>query len=128
MDKPSASGLCPQVEAAFELLAKKWTGLIVRALLPGALYFCDLEKAIPALSARVLALRMRELEQAGVVSRIVGVGSPVRVSYSLTEKGRGLEPIMSGIARWAETWNFTMPASDPIQPAALEDRAFPLRP
>ncbi|HET7839904.1 MAG TPA: helix-turn-helix domain-containing protein [Rectinemataceae bacterium] len=105
MDDSEAGELCPKVEAAFALLARKWTGLIIRALIPGALYFCELEKAIPALSARVLALRMRELEEAGVVSRTVGTASPVRVSYSLTEKGRGLEPVVAGIALWAEAWS-----------------------
>lgn len=110
MDTSRASTLCPQVEAAFELLAKKWTGLIINALIPRELFFCDLEKAVPGLSARVLALRMRELEDAGVVARIVGNSSPVRVSYRLTEKGRGLEPVMRGIADWAEAWKDRTPA------------------
>lgn len=92
---------CPRVEAAFELLAKKWAGLIIFMLCEGEKHFGELKTAIPALSARVLAQRMRDLEKAGLVVRIVSETSPVRVSYRLTEKGRGLAPIVRGIADWA---------------------------
>lgn len=93
--------LCPSVEAAFSLLAKKWTGLIIYSLIEGELYFCDMERAIPALSARVLTQRIRELEEAGIVIRRVGSSSPVRVSYRLTEKGVSLANVIKGIADWA---------------------------
>jgi DNA-binding HxlR family transcriptional regulator len=96
--------LCPTVEAAFVLLGKKWTGLIIHRLLERDFYFCELEEAIPALSARVLTLRMRELEDEGIVTRKVGHGTIARVSYSLTEKGRGLGPVLNGIAEWAGLW------------------------
>ena len=96
-------GLCPSVEAAFGLLAKKWMGLIIYSLSQGELFFCDLEKSIPALSARVLTQRIRELERAGLVLRTVGQGSPVRVSYSLTPKGTSLAEVVKGIAAWARS-------------------------
>jgi DNA-binding HxlR family transcriptional regulator len=99
-----AEKLCPRVEAAFGLFAKKWNGLIIHTLLAGELYFCDIEKAIPALSARLLSLRMKELEREAIVERHVSVSSPIRVSYSLTEKGRALEPIVCAIEEWARTW------------------------
>jgi DNA-binding HxlR family transcriptional regulator len=101
MDKRARPELCPAVEAAFSLLAKKWMGLIIYSLVGGELYFCDLEKAIPALSARVLTERMRELEGAGLVLRSVSQPSPVRVSYSLTEKGLSLAEVLKGVADWA---------------------------
>jgi DNA-binding HxlR family transcriptional regulator len=93
--------LCPRVEAAFELLAKKWVGLIVFSLSEGEMHFGELKAAIPSLSARVLSQRMRDLEEAELVVRSVSEASPVRVSYRLTEKGRGLAPVMRGIADWA---------------------------
>ena len=98
------SELCPRVEAAFGLLAKKWAGLIVLALLDGALYFSELEAAIPPISARVLSLRMRELELEGLVSRDVSSSSPPRVSYALTTKGEALAIPIRGIANWARAW------------------------
>jgi len=90
--------LCPSVEAAFDLMAKKWAGLSVNALLPGQFCFSALERAIPALGARVLSVRVRELEEAGVLDRRVSPDTPLRVIYSLTEKGRALESIIRAIA------------------------------
>jgi DNA-binding HxlR family transcriptional regulator len=104
MRKEAAAKLCPSVEAAFGLLGKKWTGLIIHSLLEKDRYFCELEEAIPALSARVLTLRMRELECEGLVTRSVTAHSPVRVSYALTPKGRALGPVLDGIAEWAYAW------------------------
>jgi len=101
MDKKTTPELCPSVEAAFALLAKKWMSLIIYSLSQGELYFCDLEKAIPLISARVLTQRMRELEDEGLVLRKVSQSSPVRVSYSLTEKGASLAVVVGGIADWA---------------------------
>ena len=101
MQQNEAAGTCPQVEAAFGLLAKKWTSLIVFSLKGGELYFCDLEKAIPSLSARVLTERVRELELFGIVERRVGQASPVRVSYRLTARGKALAEVIQGIADWA---------------------------
>jgi DNA-binding HxlR family transcriptional regulator len=103
MDTSAGSKLCPRVEEAFSLLAKKWMGLIIFTLREGELYFCELEKAIPALSARVLTERIRELEVSGLVTRRVSETSPVRVSYSLTDKGKSLAIAVGGIADWANT-------------------------
>lgn len=102
METTRRAALCPSVEAAFSLLAKKWMSLIVYSLTEGELYFCDLERAIPALSARVLTQRIRELENVGLVQRRVALASPVRVSYRLTEKGASLAEAIKGIADWAQ--------------------------
>jgi DNA-binding HxlR family transcriptional regulator len=98
---PADHGACNSVEAAFQLLSKKWVGLIIHTLLGGELHFCDLERALPSLSARVLSVRVRELEEAGLVERRVETGPPVRVLYKLTPRGLGLEPVMRSIAAWA---------------------------
>ena len=102
MEAQRKAELCPRVEAAFSLLAKKWMSLIVYSLSGGELHFCDLERAIPALSARILTKRIRELEEAGLVLRSVSPSSPVRVSYRLTVKGESLAEAVKGIADWAE--------------------------
>ena len=104
MEQEVGIGACPRVQAAFELLGRKWTGLILHTLLGGELCFTELGRAVPSLSARMLALRMKELEGEGLVDRNVNPGPPLRVSYRLTEKGRALEPIVKGIEDWALAW------------------------
>jgi DNA-binding HxlR family transcriptional regulator len=96
------TALCPKVEAAFTLLAKKWTGLILFSMASGEYCFNELMAAIPGLSARLLSVRMRELEEAGLVKRQVRDElSPIRVTYSLTAKGSSLAAVLLKIAEWA---------------------------
>jgi DNA-binding HxlR family transcriptional regulator len=97
--------VCPSVESAFALIGRKWAGLIIHVLSAGPLHFCELERAIPSVSARMLAERVKDLEAAGIVSRSVYTGPPVRVTYQLSEKGRALIPVMRGIENWAHTWS-----------------------
>ena len=104
MESQEPEKVCPSVEKAFELLGRKWASLIIHVLSDGPLYFCEIERAIPSVSARMLTERVKDLESAGVVSRTVHTDTPVRVSYRLSEKGRALIPVMKGIERWARTW------------------------
>lgn len=96
--------MCPKFEAAFELLGKRWTGLIIRSLLNGAKRFSDIQEIIPNLSARMLAERFKELEEHGIIVRKVYPEIPVRIEYELTEKGKDLEKAMDEIQKWAERW------------------------
>ncbi|WP_234122020.1 winged helix-turn-helix transcriptional regulator [Clostridium hydrogenum] len=96
--------LCPRFEAAFELLGKRWTGLIIRSLLNGAKRFSDIQEIIPNLSARMLTERFKELEEQGIIIRKVYPEMPVRIEYELTEKGRDLEKAMDEIQKWASKW------------------------
>ena len=96
--------MCPKFEAAFTLLGKRWTGLIIRAILVGQHHFSDIAQLIPLLSDRMLAERLKELEAVGIVKRTVYPDVPVRVEYELTEKGRDLEPMMDEVQRWANKW------------------------
>ncbi|WBW49549.1 helix-turn-helix domain-containing protein [Peptoniphilus equinus] len=96
--------MCPKFEDAFELLGKRWTGLIIRTLLGGKKRFSDVAAAIPHLSARMLTERFKELEKQGVVERKVYSETPVRIEYELTEKGRDLSKVMDEIQIWAEKW------------------------
>jgi DNA-binding HxlR family transcriptional regulator len=103
-ESTESGGLCSSVESAFDLLGKKWTGLIIHVLSAGPLHFCELERAIPSVSARMLSERVKDLEAAGIVLRTVFTGTPVRVTYQLSEKGRALIPVMQGIEKWARVW------------------------
>jgi len=86
------------------MIGRRWTGAIVRLLLPGRRRFNELRAAIPDISDRMLSERLRELEGEGIVERFVVPESPVRVEYELTAKGRELEPALSAIGSWAERW------------------------
>lgn len=97
--------MCPRFENAFELLGKRWTGLIIRTLLNGQNRFSDIEEAIPNMSARMLTERFKELEKEGIILRKVYPETPVRIEYELTEKGRALQSVMDEIQKWAEKWN-----------------------
>jgi len=97
--------MCPRFENAFELLGKRWTGLIIRTLLNGQNRFSDIEEAIPNMSARMLTERFKELEKAGIILRKVYPETPVRIEYELTEKGQELQSAMDEIQKWAEKWN-----------------------
>jgi DNA-binding HxlR family transcriptional regulator len=97
----SEPSLCPKVEAAFALLSKRWAGLILYALRSGELRFSELEEAVPGLSSRLLSLRVKELEEEGLVLRRVEASSPVKVGYRLTRKGEGLADILDEVAAWA---------------------------
>lgn len=93
--------VCPSVEHAFAVVGKKWTGLIVHVLGGGPTRFSDLLNEVPQLSSRLLSSRLKELEAEGIVQREVIPDKPVRVEYSLTDKGKKLIPIMRSIAEWA---------------------------
>jgi DNA-binding HxlR family transcriptional regulator len=96
--------LCPKFEAAFELIGKRWTGLIIRVLLSGKKRFKEIKDVIPEMSDRMLTERLKELEAVGILSRHVYPEMPVRIEYELTDKGRALEPIMNEMQKWADTW------------------------
>ncbi|KRU28221.1 HxlR family transcriptional regulator [Clostridium sporogenes] len=97
--------MCPKFENAFELLGKRWTGLIIRTLLNGQKRFSDIAEAIPNMSARMLTERFKELEEEGIILRKVYPETPVRIEYELTEKGLDLQAVMDEIQKWAEKWN-----------------------
>ena len=96
--------MCPRFENAFELLGKRWTGLIIKTLLNGQNRFSDIATAIPNMSARMLTERFKELETEGIIIRKVYPETPVRIEYELTEKGRELQVVMDEIQKWAEKW------------------------
>src|SRR5207245_4748710 len=96
--------ICPKYEQAIQLLGKRWTGLLLYALMEGPRRFCELTATVEGLSDRVLSDRLRELEVEGVVERVVYPQIPVRVVYKLTEKGQALKPVVEAIHNWAEKW------------------------
>src|SRR5579875_3037878 len=112
--------LCPRYEQAMQILGKRWTGLLIASLLEGPRRFSELTATVGGLSDRVLSDRLRELEQEGLVERVVYPQIPVRVEYRLTEKGRALKPVIEAIHTWAEQWIELPYPSSSCPPAATE--------
>lgn len=96
--------LCPKYAATFELLGKRWIGMIIKVLFEGTCRFKDINSEIPNISQKVLTDRLKELEENGIVYREVLDEKPVKVLYSLTKKGRELEPVMEAVQGWAVKW------------------------
>lgn len=96
--------LCPRFEKALETLSKRWNALIVYQLLSGPQRFGEIEAALSNLSGKVLSERLKELEAEGVVRRDVYPEMPVRIEYSLTDKGRALAPVFDEISKWSSEW------------------------
>jgi DNA-binding HxlR family transcriptional regulator len=95
-------GFCPRFHRAVELIGRRWTGAILRALMGGPQRFNELLAIVPGLSDRLLSERLRELEAEGLVRRDVVSGPPVSVHYELTSSGHALQPVIHGLGAWAE--------------------------
>ena len=95
--------LCPKFQAAMDVLSRPWNGLIMAILAQeGALRFSELRELLSAMGDRMLSARLKELEARGLVAREVAAGPPIRVSYALTELGRGFGDVYRAMGRWGE--------------------------
>ena len=92
------------VACTAELVATKWTPLIVHDLSEGPRRFSELEHSCCGISPRTLSERLRALEHEGIVVRRSYPESPPRVEYALTEKGRALLPIIDDMRAYGEDW------------------------
>ncbi|MBP2001663.1 DNA-binding HxlR family transcriptional regulator [Paenibacillus shirakamiensis] len=93
-----------QGEKGYLILGKKWTGLIIFALIDGPRRFNEVHTLIPVLSKRVLNERMKELEATGIVIRNVITERPTRIEYSLTTMGRELTVALKPVEQWSQKW------------------------
>ena len=109
---------CPVCRTA-DIVCAKWTLLIVRDLSEGRSRFCELERALSGISPRTLSLRLRDLEQEGVVERQTFSEVPPRVEYALTEKGRALLPLIEDMREFGEQWLDADARCAPAAAAAL---------
>jgi DNA-binding HxlR family transcriptional regulator len=98
-----ANETCP-VCATADLVCGKWTMLVIRDLADGRSRFCELERSLQGISPRTLSLRLRALEEHGVVDRHTYPEVPPRVEYSLTEKGRALLPLIQDMREYGRRW------------------------
>jgi len=103
---------CPVCRTA-DIVCAKWTLLLVRDLSEGRSRFCELERSLTGISPRTLSLRLRALEEEGIVERQTYAEVPPRVEYTLTAKGRALIPIIEGMRDYGERWLGAECASEP---------------
>ena len=94
---------CPVCRTA-DIVCGKWTLLVIRDLADGRSRFCELERSLAGISPRTLSLRLRALEEEGVVARHSFPEVPPRVEYALTEKGRALVPIIESMREYGTAW------------------------
>lgn len=101
VEKRGYGQFCP-VALAAEVLAERWTPLVVRELLCGSVRFNDLQRGVPRMSSALLSRRLKELQFAGIVERRRGIGGALE--YHLTAAGRELFPVVEKMGLWAQRW------------------------
>src|SRR5215211_5784645 len=94
---------CPVCRTA-DLVCGKWTLLLVRELADGRSRFCELERSLEGISPRTLSLRLRALEDEGIVARHTYPEVPPRVEYALTPKGKALVPLVEDMRSYGMRW------------------------
>jgi DNA-binding HxlR family transcriptional regulator len=94
---------CPVCRTA-DVVCGKWTLLVIRDLAEGCSRFCELERSLEGISPRTLSLRLRALEEEGIVTRNTFPEVPPRVEYALTEKGKALVPLIEDMRRYGARW------------------------
>ena len=110
---PVAADACVRADAAlvraFDLLGRRWTGIVLGTLRGGPAGFRAISRAVEGISDSVLSDRLTELCNVGLATRTVDAGPPISVAYELTDAGRALLPALEQITRWAEQH---LPATD----------------
>jgi DNA-binding HxlR family transcriptional regulator len=99
----ASNSRCPVCRTA-DVVCGKWTLLVIRDLAEGCSRFCELERSLEGISPRTLSLRLRALEEEGIVARNTFPEVPPRVEYALTEKGRALVPLIEDMRRYGTRW------------------------
>ena len=99
----NSNATCPVCRTS-EIISGKWTLLVIRDLSDGSKRFCELERSLEGISPRTLSLRLRALEEQGVVKRHTYPEVPPRVEYALTEKGEALVPLIEDMRTYGRRW------------------------
>jgi DNA-binding HxlR family transcriptional regulator len=107
------SELCPVTET-IKIIGKKWYLILLHELTKGPRGFNDLRRSVRGISAKVLSESLRHLEQKGLVERTVYSEAPIRVEYTLTEKGRELEGLFDDMKAWGDKWNVCAEAENEV--------------
>src|SRR5438046_10501987 len=113
-----ANSDCPVCRTA-DVVCGKWTMLIIRDLAEGRSRFCELERSLQGISPRTLSLRLRALEEEGVLERQTFPEVPPRVESGLTDKGRALIPLIEDMRAYGRDW---LCVEDDSEPSEAQER------
>jgi DNA-binding HxlR family transcriptional regulator len=115
---------CPVCRTA-DIVCGKWTLLLVKQLVEGNSRFCELERSLAGISPRTLSLRLRALEEEGMVARHTFPEVPPRVEYVLTDKGRALVPLIEDMRAYGSKWLAAecAPATATVLAEVVDERA-----
>ncbi len=105
---PVKSPLEPKVgciAAAMKVIGNKWTALILRDLFSGPKRFCELERSVGHINPRTLSQRLDDLEAEGIITKQSFAEVPPRTEYTLTQKGKDLQPILKQMAAWGNKYD-----------------------
>ncbi len=101
-ENPGYGQFCP-VAVAAEIIAERWTPLVLRALFCGATRFGEIQASVPRMSSALLSRRLKDLEQANIVERRQ-VEKGKGFEYFLTPSGAELFPVLDQMGNWAQKW------------------------
>jgi DNA-binding HxlR family transcriptional regulator len=118
MTRRSYGQFCP-IACALDVIGDRWTLLIVRELLLGPRRFTDLQGVLPGIGTSLLADRLKQMEQAGVIQRERLAPPAGAAAYRLTERGEGLGPVVLALATWGRGLLGTPPPDEPFRPELL---------
>ncbi|MCJ8152636.1 helix-turn-helix transcriptional regulator [Chryseobacterium sp. SSA4.19] len=96
-----------ELQKILDIIGGKWSMSIIYALILGKKRFKELERMIPGISTRMLVKELKNMEENGIVTRKAFATVPPTVEYSLTEKGRKLEPIINELQKWGVEYKIT---------------------
>ena len=94
---------CP-VEAAMDVIGGKYKAMIVYELIHGTKRYHEIQKGVPRATPRMLSKQLKELEEDGVINRVLYPVVPPRTEYSLTDLGQTLVPIVEALCKWGENY------------------------
>ncbi len=94
---------CP-VEAAMDVIGGKYKAQIVYELMQGTKRYSEIQKALPQATPRMLSKQLKELEEDGVINRVLYPVVPPKTEYSLTEMGQTLVPIVDALCKWGDSY------------------------
>lgn len=109
---------CP-IAQALELLGDRWTLLIIRDMLTGTRHFNDLERGLPGISRALLAKRLQQLQDAGLVEKRLNDAGRNTTAYHLTQPGQELQAVINALLIWGTNWAFGDPSPEHLDPLLL---------
>jgi DNA-binding HxlR family transcriptional regulator len=102
--KPCPKEIVCNVEKALNVIGGKWSFLIIKHLFDGTMRFGEIRKALHDISPKTLTMKLRELEDHGILTRKIHATIPPSVEYTLTPKGEDLETMIEAMRAWGERW------------------------